>query len=147
MAVKPIPEGYGTLTPYLVVKGAGGLIEFLKEAFDAVELFRMARPDGTIGHAEVKIGDSRLMIGEGSEQWPPRPGMFYLYTTDADAAYRRALAAGATSVREPADQFYGDCSGGVQDAFGNQWWVATHVEDVPPDELDRRAAAHATATA
>jgi PhnB protein len=143
MAVRPIPEGYHTVTPYLVVPGVPELIEFLKQAFDARETGRFAGPDGTIMHAEVRIGDSPVMMGEPAGGVQPIPAMLHLYVEDVDAAYRRALAAGATSVREPADQFYGDRSAGVKDCFGNQWWMATHVEDVSPEEMERRAAAAA----
>jgi uncharacterized glyoxalase superfamily protein PhnB len=141
MAVKAIPEGYHTVTPYLVVQGAPKLIDFLKQAFDAQERERMARPDGTIGHAEVKIGDSIVMMSEASEQWKPMPTGIYLYVNDTDAVYKRALQAGATSVMEPANQFYGDRSAGVRDPSGNNWWIATHQEDVAPEELKRRAEA------
>jgi PhnB protein len=141
MAVKPIPEGYRTVTPYLVISGVAELIDFLKQAFDAKEIHRMARPDGKIMHAEVKIGDSVIMMGEASGASAPMPAMIHLYVEDADATYRRALEAGATSVRELADQFYGDRTGGVKDRFGNQWWIATHIEDVPPDEMAKRAEA------
>jgi len=140
--VKPIPDGYHSVTPYLIVKGVAALIDFLKEAFDAVETERLPGPDGTIGHAEVRIGDSIVMMGEG-EHFEPMPAAIYLYVNDIDAAYAKALAAGATTVMEPADQFYGDRSGGVKDAFGNLWFVATHKEDVSPEEMARRAAARA----
>ena len=136
--VQPIPEGYRTVTPYLVVPDAGALIEFLERAFHAEETERTAAPDGRVMHAAVRIGDSMVMMGGASERHPPRPGTIYLYVPDADAAYERALAAGATSLMEPADQFYGDRNGGVEDLWGNQWWIGTHVEDVPPDELERR---------
>jgi PhnB protein len=138
MAVKPIPEGYGAVTPYLIVDDADALIEFLRNAFGAEKLFEMRRPDGRIWHGEIQIGDSRLMLSEASPEMPARTGLFYLYVEDVDAVYRQALAAGATSVMEPADQFYGDRHGGVRDASGNQWWIATHVEDVPPEEMERR---------
>ena len=141
MAVKAIPDGYHAVTPYLVVQGAAKLIDFLKQAFDAQETFRMPMPDGTIMHAEVKIGDSMVMMGEASEQWKPMPAALYLYVTDADAVYKRALQAGATSIMEPADQFYGDRHGGVKDPSGNMWWIATHKEDVAPEELKKRAEA------
>jgi PhnB protein len=139
MAVQPIPNGYHAVTPYLIVQNADGVIAFLKEAFGAEELYRMKRPDGSVGHAEVQLRDSRLMLGEAGEQWPAQPGVFYLYVEDVDAVYQRAVAAGATPVMEPADQFYGDRHGGVRDLAGNQWWIATHVEDVPPEELQRRS--------
>jgi PhnB protein len=138
-----MPEGYHTVTPYLLVRNAGGLIDFLKQVFDAEETERMRRPDGSIMHVEVRIGDSVVMLGDAAGDAAPMPGMLHIYLQDTDAAYRRALAAGATSLREPADQFYGDRTGGVQDAFGNQWWLATHIEDVSPEEMQRRAAAQA----
>jgi PhnB protein len=141
MAVKPIPEGYHAVTPYLTVKGAAQLLDFITTVFAGKELFRMPRPDGTIGHAEVRIGDSMLMLAEASEQWPPMPAGLYVYVPDTDAAYQRALKAGATSLMEPADQFYGDRNAGVKDATGVTWWIATHVEDVPPSEMEKRAAA------
>jgi PhnB protein len=140
MAVTPIPEGYHTVTPYLVVQGVAKLIDFLKRAFDAQELMRMPRPDGTILHAEVKIGDSIVMMGEATGEHKPMPGS-NLYVADTDATYKRALQAGASSTMEPADQFYGDRNAGVVDPVGNHWWIATHIEDVPPEELARRAEA------
>jgi PhnB protein len=139
MAIKPIPEGYHSVMPYLVVQGVPTLLDFLKQAFDATEIFRMPRPDGTIMHAEVKIGDSIVMMGEAAGEFQPMPGAIHLYVNEADATYQRALQAGATSVMEPADQFYGDRSAGVKDPVGNRWWIATHQEDVPPEELARRA--------
>ena len=140
MAVKAIPEGYRSVTPYLVVRGVPTLLDFLNHAFDAAEIFRMPRPDGTIMHAEVRIGDSIVMMGEAMEQFPPIPSSIYLYVNDADATYKRALQAGATSTMEPADQFWGDRQAGVEDPVGNRWWIATHQEDVSPEELGRRAA-------
>jgi PhnB protein len=145
MVVKPIPEGYHTIIPYLVVQGAAQLIDFLKQAFGAEEILRMARPDGTIMHAEIKIGDSRVMIGEAQGEFTPMPAMLHLYVEDTDTVYRRALQAGATSLREPEGQFYGDRIGGVRDSFGNQWWIATHIEDVSTEEMARRAADHQAA--
>ena len=142
MAVKPIPDGYHSITPYLVVPDAPKTIAFLKQAFGATTLFEpMKRPDGSIGHAELKIGDSPLMLSEASEQCPATQAMIHLYVPDVDAMYKKALAAGATSVMEVADQFYGDRSGGVKDPAGNSWYVATHKEDVAPQELAKRAAA------
>lgn len=138
-----MPEGYHTVTPYLLVRGADRLIDFLQQVFDAEETERMQRPDGSIMHAEVRIGDSVVMLGEATGDHERMPAMLHVYLEDTDAAYRRALAAGATSLQEPEDQFYGDRTGGVQDAFGNQWWLATHVEDVSPEEMQRRAAAQA----
>jgi PhnB protein len=119
------------------------LIEFLKQAFDAKLNMKMDGPGGRIMHAEMTIGDSRIMLGQ------PAPGqetraMIHLYMPDADAFYARALAAGATSIREPADQFYGDRSAGVRDEFGNQWYIATHVEDLSQEEIERRMEAMKT---
>ena len=125
MAVKPIPEGYHSVTPYLTVKDAAGLLEFLENAFGARETEKMTGPDGKITQAQG--------------QWQPMPCAIYLYVTDADATYARALAAGATSVMEPMDQFYGDRHGGVKDLCGNIWWIATRIEDVSKSELARRA--------
>jgi PhnB protein len=136
---KPIPEGYHTLTPHLIVQGASKLLDFMKEAFDAKEKYSLPGPGGVIMHAEVKIGDSTVMIGEATGEWKAMPASLALYTDNADAVYRRALEAGATSIREPANQFYGDRSGGVKDPAGNHWWIATHIEDVPPEELKKRA--------
>ena len=136
MTVSFKPEGYHTITPYLVVPDVAEQLEFLEAAFDAVVTERLS--DGTVNHAEVAIGDSRLMIGRAPAGRPPTSAMLYVYVPDADATYRRALDAGATSVQEPADAFYGDRNAGVADPAGNQWWVATHLEDVGPDELARR---------
>jgi len=136
--VKPVPEGYHTVTPYLSVQGVPRLISFLQEAFHAKELERMTAADGRVGHAEVKIGDSIVMMGEPTGEAKPMPSMIYLYLEDTDAAYRRALEAGATSLRTPTDMFYGDRNAAVTDPLGNQWWIATHMEDVPPDEMQRR---------
>ena len=141
MSVKPIPDGYHNVTPYLVVNGVAKLIEFLKQVFDAKEIEHMQGPDGRIQHAEVRIGDSIIMFGEPlpTGEWKPMPSMLYVYVLDTDATYKRALQAGATSVMEPADQFYGDRNAGVKDASGNTWWIATHIEDVSRDEMMRRA--------
>ena len=141
MKVKPIPDGYHTVTPYLVVHDVAGLIDFMKTTFDAEETERMQRPDGSIMHAEARIGDSVVMMGEANEGNPPMPGMLYLYIEDCDEIYRRSLKAGAESLREPEDQFYGDRTAGVKDAFGNQWWFASRVEQVSAEEMERRAEA------
>jgi PhnB protein len=140
MPVKPIPDGYHSITPYLIVHGAARMIDFMKQAFGGAELLRMPKPDGTIGHAEVRIGDSVVMIADANAQFPARPAQLMLYVPNVDEVYKQALAAGAKSDREPADQFYGDRTAGVIDAGGNSWYIATHVEDVPEDELQRRAA-------
>jgi uncharacterized glyoxalase superfamily protein PhnB len=136
--VKAIPEGHHSVTPYLVVEGAGKLIDFLKAAFGAQEIVRMLQPDGSIGHTEMRIGDSVIMLGEARDQRKAMPTTLLLYLEDVDAAYARALGAGATPVSEPKNQFYGDRSGGAQDMCGNFWWVATHIEDVPEEEMKRR---------
>jgi uncharacterized glyoxalase superfamily protein PhnB len=142
MAVKPIPEGYHSVTPYLVVRGAEKTIEFLKTAFGAEPVFDpLKRPDGTILHTEVKIGNSRVMLSEGAEQHQPMPCMLYLYVPDVDASYRQALAAGGTKMKDPKDEFFGDRTAGVKDPSGNHWEIATRKEDVSPQELKKRAAA------
>ena len=140
MPVAPIPKGYHAVTPYLCVQGADKLLDFVKRAFAATEREVMKQPDGTIRHAEVDIGDSIVMISEAQGEHNPMPTALYLYVADTDATYRRALQAGGTSLMEPADQFYGDRNAGVKDPVGNKWWIATHKEDVAPDELARRAA-------
>src|SRR6476619_3899183 len=140
MAVEPIPKGFHTVTPYLVVIGVARLIDFLKEAFDAKEMHRSTRPDGTVMHAQVRIGDSPVMMGEAWGDFQPKPMALYLYVPDTDAVYRSAIAAGATSIQEPTDAFYGDRNAGVRDLAGNEWWIATRIEDVSPEELERRAA-------
>ncbi len=138
----PIPQGFGTVTPFLCVTDAVKLIDFLKQAFAAEVTFRMDGPDGSVAHAEVKIGDSKVMIGQVPAERAMR-AMLHLYVTNTDAVYNSAIAAGATSVREPADQFYGDRSGGVRDMWGNEWWMATHIEDVSQEEMERRIKAMA----
>ena len=142
MAVKSIPDGYQSLVPYVCVNGAPALIGFVEQAFGGKLIERIYDDSGAIRHAEVRIGDSVLMLSEACEQWPATPTGFYLYVEDCDAVYRRAMEAGAKSLMEPADQFYGDRNGGVQDASGNKWWIATRVENVSPDELQRRATAN-----
>ncbi len=137
--VKPIPDGYRTVTSYLTVPGIAKLIDFLQKAFDAQLIERFDGPDGRVMHAEVRIGDSIVMLGEPQgDRFPPKPCNIYLYVNDADAVYRRAVEAGGKSLGEVKDQFYGDRSGGVEDPSGNNWWIATHVEDVGPEELRRR---------
>lgn len=140
MPVKPIPDGYHSITPYIIVNGADRFIEFLKSAFDGKEIGRMNRPDGLIAHAEVRIGNSIVMLSESRAEFPAQQVVLYHYVEDADAVYRKALQAGATSTMEPADKFYGDRNAGVKDPFGNTWWIATRREDVPLEELMRRAA-------
>lgn len=149
MATKPIPDGYRTATPYLIIKGAADAIEFYKKTFGATELLRMADPQGRVGHAEIKIGDSVIMLAD------EHPSMGYrgprslggssvsilLYLPDVDEVFARAVKAGAKAQRPVANQFYGDRSGTLEDPFGHVWTVATHVEDVAPEEMKRRAEA------
>lgn len=138
MAVKPIPQGYHTATPYLIVKDADRLLTFLKAAFNAQVTEEHRTADGRVMHADVLIGDSHIMMGQASEQWRSMPGSVLLYVPDADALYEASLKAGAKSVQEMAHQFYGDRSGGVEDPTGNTWWISTRVEDVPAEEIQRR---------
>ncbi len=145
--VKPIPEGYHTATPYLIVKDAAGAIEFYKKAFGATELMRMADPQGKIGHAEIKIGDSPIMLADevaehrGPESLGGSPVSILLYVEDVDSVFKQAVAAGAKVQRPLADQFYGDRTGGITDPFGHVWYISTHKEDVSPEEMKKRAAA------
>lgn len=149
--VKPIPEGYHSVTPYLIVKGAAKAIEFYKQAFGAVEAFRMPEPDGRIGHAELKIGDSVIMLADefpernirGPESLGGTSVMIHLYIEDVDTVAKRAVAAGAKELRPVQDQFYGDRSGLFADPFGHQWNISTHKEDLSAEEIGKRAAAAA----
>jgi PhnB protein len=147
--VKPIPEGYHTLTSYLILQDAGAAIDFYKQAFGAVELFRMNGPDGKVGHAEIKIGDSMLMLGSenlkmgyrGVQSYGGSPISIMLYAEDSDALFNQAVAAGAEVKQAIKDQFYGDRSGTIADPFGFQWTISTHKEDVTPEEMQKRMAA------
>jgi len=140
MAIAPVPEGYHTVQPYLMVNGAKGLLDFVKNVFGARETEMMQAPDGgKIMHAEVKIGDSTVMLADAQGPWQPMPAAMYVYVPDVDDTYKKALAEGGTSVMEPATQFYGDRHGGVKDRWGNFWWIATRVENVPREEVLRRA--------
>ncbi len=141
MSVNFKPEGYHTVTPYLVVGDANKLLTFLEAAFDAKEMEKMCDGAGDILHAEVKIGDSMVMLG-GKKDAPKSNVMLYLYVKDTDAVYHKAVAAGGISILAPMNQFYGDRNAAVEDAFGNQWWIATRVEDVPFEELQKRAKDH-----
>lgn len=142
MAVKPIPEGYHSVTPYLTVRGADKVIDFLKAAFGAETPHEpMKRPDGKIMHAAVKIGDSLVMIAEESEMAKASPSSLYVYVPNVDAVYQLAVKAGGKSVMEPDDMFYGDRCSAVQDPSGNTWSIATHKEDVAPQEMAKRAEA------
>jgi PhnB protein len=149
--VKPIPQGYHAVTPYLSVKGAAGAIAFYKKAFAAKEVMRMPAPGGTIGHAEIQIGDSRIMLADeypdmnfrGPKSFGGTSVHIHLYVQDVDRVVKKAVAAGAKVLRPVTDQFYGDRSGSLEDPFGHVWHVATHNEDVPAKELKKRAAAMA----
>ncbi len=151
--IKPIPKGYHAVTPYLSVKGAAGAIAFYKKAFGAKEVMRMPGPGGTIGHAEIQVGDSRIMLADEFPEMnfrSPRsvggtPVNIHLYVADVDKVVKKAVAAGAKSLRPVADQFYGDRSGSLEDPFGHVWHIATHIKDIPVKELKKRAAAMAAA--
>lgn len=132
-------QDFSTVTPFIMVNGAGPLLDFMTQALDAVIVRVLHQKDGTVWHAQVKMGQSMVMVAD-SMGGEPRPGTLYLYLPDCDAVYDRALKHGATSLQEPRDQFYGDRVCGVMDTFGNMWWFATHIEDVTDDEMKRRAA-------
>jgi len=149
MNVQPIPDGYGSVTPYLIIQGAADAIEFYKKVFGATERLRLPRPDGQVAHAEIEIGDSAIML---ADECPERgakspqtiggtPVSLHVYVENADEVFAAALASGAQSIRPVEDQFYGDRSGMFLDPFGHSWNVATHVEDVSPEELQSRMAA------
>jgi PhnB protein len=149
MAVQPVPEGYSTITPYLAVDDAAGAIEYYKSAFGAKERVRMDAPGGKIGHAELEIGNSVVMLSDAFPQSTTRPpkeiggtsASVFMYVEDVDAVVERAVDAGATVTMEVADQFWGDRFGSIVDPFGHSWGIATHVEDVPPEEMEERAKA------
>ncbi len=147
--VNPIPEGYSSVTPYLVIKGAARAMEFYKKALGAKELFRMEGPDGAVNHAEMRIGNSNIMLGDeypdmgyrSPEALKGTPVSFMVYVEDVDAAAATAIEAGMKVVRPVADQFYGDRNGIFTDPFGHVWTLGSHVEDVSPEEMKKRAAA------
>ena len=146
---KPIPEGYPRLTPYLIVDGASAAIDFYGSVLGASERMRLPMPNGRIGHAELELGDSLLMLADENPDMNIRgpasiggtPVSMHVYVEDADAAFARALEAGAKALRPVEDRFYGDRSGQFEDPFGHRWDVSTHVEDVPPEEMSKRAEA------
>jgi PhnB protein len=137
MPVKPIPDGFHTLTPACALKDCARAIDFYKKAFAAKEHTRFDAPDGTVMHAELQIGDSIFMVGEASKT-PVYTMRLMMYVQNCDAVFKRAVETGATAKEPPADQFYGDRMGRVQDPFGNEWLIATHKEDVSPEEMQRR---------
>lgn len=134
-----VPEGFHTVTPYITASDANAVIAFLQRAFDAALVERIDGENGRVRHAQVRVGDSMLMLTDGNDACQPAPAAFYLYLNDVDAAYEQALHAGGTSIMEPADQFYGDRNAGVRDTCGNSWWLASRIEDVPSEEIARRA--------
>jgi PhnB protein len=144
--VKPIPEGYHTATPYLIVKNAAKAIDFYSRAFGATELMRFPDPSGKIGHAEIKIGDSVIMLADefldrgfkSPQTLGGTTSSLMLYVDDVDSVFKRAVAAGGKQVRPVEDQFYGDRSGFLEDPFGHQWSISTHTEDVSPEEMQQR---------
>ena len=150
--VNPIPDGYPRVTPYLIVNGAAAAIDFYKSVLGATERMRMAGPDGKLGHAELEIGDSVIMLADehpemnavGPKTVGGTPVFLHVYVEDADSVFERAVEAGAEPLQPVEDKFYGDRSGGFEDPFGHHWNVATHVEDIPPDEMSKRAAEAAT---
>jgi PhnB protein len=146
---QPIPEGYPRVTPYLIVDGASAAIDFYTSVLGATERMRMSAPDDRVGHAELEIGDSVIMLADESPEMDARsprtvggtPVSLHVYVEDADSTFERAIGAGATALQQVEDKFYGDRSGSFEDPFGHRWHVATHVEDVPPGEMEKRAAA------
>ena len=154
MAVKPIPDGYHTATPYLIIRGAGAAIEFYKKAFGATELFRFPTPDGKIGHAEIKIGDSPIMMADeypemgynGPQTLGGSPVSVMIYVEDVDTVFNRAVDAGATVKEAVQDKFYGDRIGTLVDPFGHVWHVSTHKEDISMEEMEKRAKAASAAS-
>ncbi|GII04367.1 VOC family protein [Planobispora takensis] len=138
MTVKPIPEGYTTVTPWIISYDTAGLMSYLTRAFDAVELARVVGDEGRIGHAEMRIGNAVVMMFDSRPGWPRTPAFLRLYVPDADAAHHQAVEAGGTSVTEVTHLYFGDRVGRVRDPFGNLWWIQTRVEDVSPDEMERR---------
>jgi len=154
MSVKPIPDGYHSVTPHLIVQGAAAAIEFYQRAFNAVELFRVQHDGGVIGHAEIQIGNSRVMLADefpqmnvrGPKAYGGSPASLMIYVEDVDGVVTQAVSAGATIKRPVQNQFYGDRTGTIEDPFGHQWTISTHVEDVPHEELAARAAAAHGAT-
>jgi len=134
------PRHFHTVTPYLIVPDPDGVIAFAQAVFGAELGVRMAMPDGSVGHAQIRIGDSMVQLGGSSEQWPAMPAALHVYVPDVDATHAKALEAGARELQPPKDQFYGERSSGVVDACGNQWFIATKTEDLTMEEIARRAA-------
>ena len=154
MAVKAIPDGYHSVTPYLIVRGAARALDFYKTAFGATEVMRLDAPGGLIGHAEINIGNSRVMLADENPEWDAKSPQSYggspvhlmIYVEDCDTVFKGAINAGAKETRPVKDQFYGDRSGSLTDPFGHSWTVATHKEDLTAEELEKRMAAQTQAT-
>ena len=138
-SVQSVPEGYHTVTPWIISRDTAQLIEFLTKAFDADEITRVVGEDGSIGHAEVRIGDSVVMMFDAKPDWPDTPAFLRLYVEDGDAVFQQALRAGATAVTEMTHLLWGDRVGRVRDPFGNLWWIMTRIENVSLEEMERRA--------
>ncbi len=139
--VRPIPEGYSSVCPWIISRDTARLLDFVGAAFGAVEIARVHNHDGTIGHAEARVGDSVVLMFDAGAGWPETPAFLRLYVEDADAVDRQALAAGAVVVTEVTELFFGDRVGRVRDPLGNLWWIQARVEDVPPPEMERRVEA------
>jgi len=139
MSLSPIPEGYHSLTPYLIVDDIQRLITFLEKAFGAGVHHKITRADGRINHADLVVGNSHIMMGQAQENFPALPCMMYLYVEDVDAQYARALEAGGVSIMEPTDPFYGARDAGIKGPSGNYWWIGTRFEEVAPEEMQRRS--------
>lgn len=145
-SVKPIPAGHHTVAPYLAIKNGAQALEFYKKAFGATEMFKLILPDGRLGHAEIRLGDSVIMLsdefpehgGKAPQTLGGSPVSIHLYVENVDSFFQKAVAAGAKERKPVMDQFYGDRSGQLEDPFGHLWWVGTHKEDVPPEELQKR---------
>jgi uncharacterized glyoxalase superfamily protein PhnB len=138
-SVKAVPEGMHTITPFMVVDGANELLRFIEQSFEGKMAAIMKGNDGKVMHADIQVGDSHIMVSDATEKYAADTSRLYLYVDDVDATYKKAMKAGGTSLREPTDEFYGDRSSGVKDKWGNEWWIATHVEDVDDEEMERRS--------
>jgi uncharacterized glyoxalase superfamily protein PhnB len=138
MTVKAVPDGYSTVTPWIISSDTAKLMDYVKKAFDAEEIVRLVGDDGSIGHAEVRIGNAVVMMFDAKPDWPPTPGFLRLYVQDADAVHRQAVAAGGTSVTEVTHLFFGDRVGRVRDPLGNLWWIQSRIEDVSPEQMQQR---------
>ncbi len=138
MAVKPIPDGYHTVTPYLIVRDARAVIEFIERAFNGQKACILDGPGGTVMHAEIRVGDSVIMLSQGCDGYPPMPAMLHLYVEDVDRVFHQALYAGGIPALNPTNQFYGDRAAAVVDPGGNRWYIASRVEEVSYEELEKR---------